>query len=356
MDIKPLKIGNLVAKLPIIQGGMGVGVSLSRLAGAVAKCGGIGVISAAQPGYKELDFEKSNFKANIRALKKHIKIAKENSNGGIIGVNIMVAMTNYSKFVMAAIEGGADLIISGAGLPKELPNIAKEYNIKLAPIVSSIKGARVILKMWDRHSGVAPDMVVVEGPKAGGHLGFKKEEIETSIDCLETEIVGIIEEVKKYEEKYNKEIPVIAAGGVFTGEDIAKFLKLGASGVQMGTRFVGTDECDASDEFKAAYLNSTEDDIRLVKSPVGMPGRGIRNEFIDKSEGLGNIAVKKCYNCLLPCNPKDTPYCISDALINSVNGKISEGLIFCGSNAHRVNKIVPVKELMEELKEGILNS
>lgn len=356
MEIKPLKIGNLVAKVPIIQGGMGVGVSLSNLAGAVAKCGAIGVISAAQPGYKEEDFEKNNFNANVRALKNHIKRAKEISGGGIIGVNIMVAMTNYAKFVKAAIEGGADLIISGAGLPKELPEAAKGFGVKLAPIVSSVKGARVILKMWDKHNGVTPDLIVVEGPKAGGHLGFKREDIEPSIDCLEKEVEGIIEVKKEYEEKYGKHIPVVAAGGIFTGADIAKFLKLGADGVQMGTRFVGTEECDASDEFKKAYINSKESDIKLVKSPVGMPGRGIKNEFIDKSEGLGNVSMKKCYNCLVPCNPKNTPYCISEALINSVNGKLSEGLIFCGSNAYRVNKIVKVSELIDELKEGILNS
>lgn len=356
MEIKALKIGNLVAKVPIIQGGMGVGVSLSNLAGAVAKCGGIGVISAAQPGYKEKDFLNNNFEANVRALKAHIKKAKEISGGGIIGVNIMVAMVNYKKFVKAAIDGGADLIISGAGLPKELPEVAKGFNVKIAPIVSSVKGARVILKMWDKHNGIAPDMIVVEGPKAGGHLGFKHDEIEERIECLEEEVAGIIEIKKEYEEKYNKEIPVVAAGGIFTGEDIAKFLKLGAAGVQMGTRFVATHECDASEEFKQAYINSTKDDVTLVKSPVGMPGRAIRNQFVNKAEKLGPISLKQCYDCLVPCNPQSTPYCISNALINSVNGRLANGLIFCGSNAHRIDKIVSVSELIDELKEGILKA
>lgn len=356
MDIKPLKIGNLVAKLPIIQGGMGVGVSLSKLAGAVAKCGGIGVISAAQPGYKEEDFIKNNLEANVRALKSHIKKAKEISNGGIIGVNIMVAMERYDKFVKAAIEGGADLIISGAGIPKDLPVIAKGAGIKLAPIVSSIKGAKLILKMWDKRANVAPDMIVVEGPKAGGHLGFKNDEIEEKIDCLEDEIVGIVEVKKEYEEKYNKEIPVIAAGGIFTGYDIAKFMKLGAAGVQMGTRFVGTEECDAGDEFKNYYVNSTKEDIVILKSPVGMPGRGMNNKFIKTLTTEGNIPVKKCYDCLIPCNPKSTPYCISQALINSVQGNLDNGLIFCGENAHRVDKIVKVEELINELKSEILEA
>ncbi|MGL4452643.1 MAG: NAD(P)H-dependent flavin oxidoreductase [Sarcina sp.] len=356
MDIKPLKIGNLVAKLPIIQGGMGVGVSLSKLAGAVAKCGGIGVISAAQPGYKEEDFIKNNLEANVRALKNHIKKAKEISNGGIIGVNIMVAMERYDKFVKAAIEGGADLIISGAGIPKDLPIIAKGAGIKLAPIVSSIKGAKLILKMWDKRAGVAPDMIVVEGPKAGGHLGFKNNEIEEKIECLEDEIVGIVEAKKEYEEKYNKEIPVIAAGGIFTGYDIAKFIKLGADGVQMGTRFVGTEECDASDEFKNYYVNSTQEDIVILKSPVGMPGRGMNNKFIKTLTTNGKIPIKRCYDCLIPCNPKDTPYCISQALINSAKGKLDEGLIFCGSNAHRVDKILKVEELINELKSEMLEA
>ena len=356
MEIKPLKIGNLVAKLPIIQGGMGVGVSLSKLAGAVARCGGIGVISAAQPGYKEEDFLKNNLEANVRALKNHIKKAKEISNGGIIGVNIMVAMERYDKFVKAAIDGGADLIISGAGIPKDLPKIAKGYGIKLAPIVSSIKGAKLILRMWDKRVGVVPDLIIVEGPRAGGHLGFKNDEIEEKIDCLEDEIIGIVEAKKEYEEKYNKEIPVIAAGGIFDGNDIAKFLKLGASGVQMGTRFVGTKECDASDEFKNAYVESTKEDIVILKSPVGMPGRGMNNKFIKTLTTTGKIPIKRCYDCLIPCNPKDTPYCISEALINAAKGDLDNGLVFCGSNAHRVDKIVTVENLMNELKEEILKA
>lgn len=356
MIIKPLVIGDLKARLPIIQGGMGVGVSLSKLAGAVASQGGIGVISAAHPGFKEEDFEKNQLKANLRGLKKHIQKAKEYSNGGIIGVNIMVAITEYAEHVKASIEAGADIIISGAGLPKSLPQLVKGSSIKIAPIVSSLKAARVILRLWDKHDNIAPDMIVVEGAKAGGHLGFKLEEIENNQNSLEDEVKAIIEEKKKYEEKYNKKIPVIAAGGIFDGNDIAKFLKLGADGVQMGTRFVATDECDASDEFKKAYIDSKKDDIVIVKSPVGMPGRGVRNKFIKVTEELGNIKIKKCYNCLVPCNPGSTPYCISKALINSVNGNIDEGLIFCGSNAYKLDKIVPVRELVDQLKEEILNA
>ena len=354
MNIKPLVIGDLVARLPIVQGGMGVGVSLSNLAGAVAAAGGVGVISSAQIGFLEEDFLSNTVEANIRALKEHVRLAKEKSKGGIIGVNIMVALTNYSKYVEAAIEAGADIIISGAGMPTALPKIAKDSSVKLAPIISSLKGAKVLLKLWDRHNGVAPDMVVVEGPKAGGHLGFSKDKLEESIQNFDSSIPEIVNEVKVYEEKYNKKIPVIVAGGVFDGFDIAKYLKLGASGVQMATRFVGTYECDASDEYKNSYIECKEEDIAIVSSPVGMPGRAISNKFANTSRE-GKIPVTYCYNCLTPCNPKDTPYCISKALINAVKGNVDEGLLFCGSNAYKVNKLVSVKDLMDELEQEILS-
>lgn len=349
MNFKPLKIGNLIASIPIIQGGMGIGVSSSSLASAVANEGGVGIISAAQLGYNENDFEKNPVEANLRALKKHIAIAKEKAKQGIIGVNIMVATNKYEEHVKAAIDAGIDLIISGAGLPTMLPKLVKGTAVKIAPIVSSLKSARVIMKLWDKHDNVAPDLVVIEGPKAGGHLGFKLAELEDPNYDFDKSVVDIIAETKKYAEKYNKEIPVVVAGGVYTGYDIAKYLKLGADGVQMATRFVATEECDASDEFKQAYINCSKDDIQIVKSPVGMPGRAIRNPFIKKTENVEKQKITKCYNCLSPCTPASTPYCISKALINAVNGNIDEGLIFCGENASRINSITTVKELMNEL-------
>lgn len=354
MEIKPLKIGNLVARLPIIQGGMGVGVSSSNLASAVANAGGIGVISGAQIGYTEEDFEVNTLQANLRALKKHIKIAKEKAPDGIIGVNLMVAMKYYDENVKAAIEAGVDLIISGAGLPTNLPKLTKGFNVKIAPIVSSLKAANVILRMWDKHHEVSPDAIIVEGPKAGGHLGFVKEELEKDDIDFDKTIVDIVNVVKPYEEKYNKSIPVIAAGGVFDGYDIAKYLNLGASGVQMATRFVTTEECDAHINFKNAYISSNKESIKIVKSPVGMPGRAINNVFVQKVNSEG-MKVKKCYHCLTPCNPQTTPYCITQALINAVNGNVDEGLIFCGENAYRLDKIVTVKELMDELEKEILS-
>ena len=352
MNFNSLKIGNLIAPIPIIQGGMGVGVSSSKLATAVANAGGIGVISAAQLGYTEDDFIKNPVEANLRALKKHITIAKASAPNGIIGVNVMVATNYYEEHVKVAIEAGVDLIISGAGLPTMLPKIVKGTSVKIAPIVSSLKAIKVILKLWDKHNNVAPDLVVIEGPKAGGHLGFKLEELEDENFDFNKTIVDIIDETKKYADKYNKEIPVVVAGGVFDGYDIAKYLKLGANGVQMATRFVVTEECDASQSFKDAYLNCSVHDIQIVKSPVGMPGRAIRNPFVKRTL-TEREKITHCYNCLTPCNPANTPYCISKALINAVNGNVDEGLIFCGENASRLTKMTTVKDLMDELVSEI---
>lgn len=353
MKLKPLVIGDIIAKVPIIQGGMGVGVSLSNLAGTVSKYGGIGVISAAHAGYLEKDFETNTLKANLRGLEKHIQKAKEISCNGIIGVNIMVAINNYIEHVKTAIEAGADLIISGAGLPMNLPEITQDSNVKIAPIVSSSKAAKVILNYWKRHYNRTADAVIIEGPMAGGHLGFKADKLEDEIEGFDNNIINILKEVKNFETEFDKKIPVIVAGGVYTHEDIVKYQNLGASGVQISTRFVATSECDAHINFKNAYINCKENDIKIIKSPVGMPGRSIRNKLIERLE-KGNIKVDKCYNCLIPCNPSITPYCITSALISAVKGDLDNGLIFCGSNAYKVNKITSVKELLIELTGGDL--
>ena len=355
MNFNSLKIGNLTAPIPIIQGGMGIGVSASNLASAVANAGGIGIISAAQLGYNEDDFEKNPLESNLRALKEHITLAKSKAPNGIIGINAMVASNNYAEHIKAAIEAGADLIISGAGLPTMLPKIVKDSAVKIAPIVSSLKAAKVIFKLWDKHDNIAPDLVVIEGPKAGGHLGFKLEELQDEKLDFDKVVVDIINEKKTYEEKYNKEIPVIVAGGIFDGFDIAKYLKLGANGVQMATRFVVTEECDASQAFKDAYINASKDDIFIVKSPVGMPGRAIKNKFVEKTLSCRE-KITHCYNCLTPCDPAVTPYCISKALINAVKGNIDDGLIFCGENASRLTKMTTVKELINELVSELKNA
>ena len=348
MNINPLKIGDLVAKIPIIQGGMGVGVSLSNLAGNVAKHGAIGVISAAHPGYLEEDFETNTLSANIRGLTKHIKKAKEISSNGIIGVNVMVAMNNYIEHVKTAIEAGADLIISGAGLPLNLPDITKGSSIKIAPIVSSSKAARIILTYWKKHFNKTADAVIVEGPLAGGHLGFKKDKIDEETNSFDKNVQSVIEEVKNFENEFNNTIPVVVAGGVFTHEDMMKYLNIGASGVQVATPFVATHECDAHINFKNAFVNCKKEDIELTISPVGMPGRAIKNKLTETLK-TQKVKITKCYNCLIPCNPTSTPYCISSALRKAVKGDVENGLVFCGANAYRINKLSSVKEILNKL-------
>lgn len=346
--MKPLKIGELTAKLPIIQGGMGVGISLSSLAGTVSAFGGVGVISTAQIGFTEPDFDKNPLEANLRMIGEHIKRARKLAPNGILGVNIMVATQNYAKYVKEAIKNGIDLIISGAGLPTELPEIAKGTKTKLIPIVSSLKAAKVILKMWDKKDKVAPDALIVEGHKAGGHLGFSYEQLENvDYNAYENEIVDIIKLTKEYEKLYDKEIPVIMAGGIDSKESMEYYFNLGVQGIQVATKFVTTRECDAHINYKQAYIDCKEGDIMIVKSPVGMPGRAIRNEFIE-SVLTKRIPAKTCHHCIRNCNPSTIPYCITDALINAAKGNISSALLFCGANAYKENKIRTVKEVLED--------
>ena len=353
MNLPQIKIGCKITKVPIIQGGMGVGVSLSKLASAVANYGGIGVISGVQIGFREDDFETNCDKANERALVKEIRKTRELSPDGIIGVNLMVAINNYKEMVMVAVKEKIDLIISGAGLPSELPSLVKGSDTKIAPIVSSGKAAAVITKLWKKRYDYLPDLVIVEGPKAGGHLGFSLEQLNVeSLPSLSKILSDVIQVLKPYEDESGKKIPVIAAGGIFDGKDIKKYLDLGASGVQIGTRFVATHECDASIEFKQAYVDSKEDEIEIILSPVGMPGQALINPFIKRIREERQ-KITKCYKCLTPCQPATTPYCISKALITSVNGDVDNGLVFIGKNGFRIDKIVSVKELMDELIEEI---
>lgn len=355
MEFKSLKIGKFELDLPIVQGGMGIGISRSNLAAAVSNSGGLGVLSGAQIGHDEPDFETNTLQANLRAVKKHIKKAKEAPNGKMIGINLMVAMENYEEHVQAAVDAGVDIIISGAGLPLTLPGLLKGSDTMFAPIVSSARAAKALLKNYDRKYQVAPDMIVIEGPKAGGHLGFKLEDIEKDTIDLNQIVKDVIEISNDYAQKYQKEIPVIVAGGVFDGNDIAHYLKLGASGVQMATRFIATEECDAHINFKNAIINSKKEDIILVKSPVGMPGRAILNPFSQKY-GIKREKIRKCYNCVKPCNPATTIYCISKALLHAVRGEVDEALLFCGSNAYRVNELTTVDELMQTLKQELLSA
>lgn len=350
MEIKPLIIGNLVAKIPVIQGGMGVGVSLSGLAGAVAAEGGIGVISTAQIGYREPDFDTDPIGANLRAIKTEIQKARELAKGGILGVNIMVATRKYEEYVKAAVEAGIDLIISGAGLPVDLPKLVGAAETKLIPIVSSVKSAQVIMRYWWKKYTRLPDAVVIEGPLAGGHLGFQKEQL-SDIGNLhyDEEVKAIIENVNETVKEHDIAIPVIMAGGIYTREDMEHYLSIGASGVQMATRFVTTYECDADDAYKQSYIDAKEGDIVIVSSPVGMPGRAILNPFIKKAKE-GKIPHGKCHLCVSTCRPDETPYCITDALVNAVKGNTDDGLLFCGANAYRADKLEHVKDIMKEFE------
>lgn len=347
---RALVIGDLRAEVPVIQGGMGVGISLSELAGAVAAEGAVGIISTAQIGYREPDFDDHPIEANMRAIKKEVARAKEISGGGIVGVNIMVATREYERYVQAAIEAGVDLIISGAGLPMKLPELAGESKTKLAPIVSSLKSAEVIFKYWLKKYNRLPDLVVIEGPRAGGHLGFHMEEL-TEIDdaAYDEEIQKIINRVKEYGSRHGKEIPVVVAGGVYERKDMEHYMEMGAAGVQMATRFVTTYECDAAPAYKQAYIDAVEEDIVIVKSPVGMPGRAILNPFMKRAKE-GRIPHGKCHTCISTCKPAETPYCITEALVNAAIGNVDNALLFCGSNAYRAKKLEHVKDIIEEFR------
>ncbi|MGV8074103.1 MAG: NAD(P)H-dependent flavin oxidoreductase [Syntrophobacteraceae bacterium] len=349
MTLPSLEIGHLIAKIPIIQGGMGVGISLAGLASAVANEGGIGVIATAMIGMGESDIYSNYKEANIRALRNEIRKAREMTKG-ILGVNIMVALSNFVDMVKTSIEEGIDVIFSGAGIPTDLPkHLSDEVKTRLVPIISSARAAKIICKKWLAKFDYLPDAFVVEGPMAGGHLGFKAEQVEDPEFALEKLVPQIIEEVAKIEEKYGKKIPIIAAGGIYTGSDISKFLQMGASGVQMGTRFVATHECDANPAFKESYLKAEKEDLVIIKSPVGLPGRAVRNQFLDDVSSGKKKPFKCPYHCISTCNVTDSPYCIALALANAKRGNLKQGFAFAGQNAYRVEKITSVKELITGL-------
>lgn len=350
MEYPSLKIGNLKALKPLVQGGMGVGISLGGLAGAVAKAGGVGIISSAQIGFREPDFECHPKEANIRAIGSELQKAREIAPEGIIGFNIMVALKYYDEYVKAAVEAGADLIISGAGLPTDLPAYVEGSRTMIAPIVSTEKSAKVILKYWDKKYGRTADMVVIEGPKAGGHLGFDKEQLEKFDETsYAEEIKAIITVVKEYAKKNGVKVPVALAGGIENASDVRHAFALGADAVQVASRFVTTEECDADIKYKERYIQASKDDIMIVKSPVGMPGRALRNTFMERIMDGERLAPKKCLGCLRKCNPAEIPYCITEALINAARGDVDNALLFCGASAYRAEKIETVKEVIDSL-------
>ncbi|HIX69354.1 NAD(P)H-dependent flavin oxidoreductase [Enterococcus sp.] len=354
MPLPQLTIGDLKPRHPIIQGGMGIGVSLARLAGAVAKAGGIGIISCAQIGYQHPRFQRAPLKANLEAIATEYQKAKEIAGPeGIVGFNIMCAMNKYEKYVQRCVEVGADVIISGAGLPIHLPELVGEAKTKIAPIVSSAKAAKILLRTWAKRYQRTADFVVVEGPQAGGHLGFKYEDTAMKPEQMDEEFQHILKEVAVYEEQFQRKIPVIFAGGVFDRKDIDHYFQLGASGVQMASRFVVTEECDAPESYKKMYLNAQATDVEVIKSPVGMPGRALKNRFTERTKVEAHIPIAKCRSCLSydHCDRKTIPYCITEMLLNAVTDQPEDGLVFAGGQVHRIKKMTTVPELMAELTE-----
>ncbi len=346
-----LNIGGLSIPVPIIQGGMGVGISMSGLASAVANQGGVGVISAAGLGLVHRNKALDYLEANMEGLRTEIRKAKEKTKG-VIGVNVMMAMTNFADLVRTSVAEKVDVIFSGAGLPMDLPKyLTPDSTTKLVPIVSSGRAAKILCDKWKSLFDYLPDAIVVEGPKAGGHLGFKRNQIDDAHHSLEELVPQVADAVKPFEDKYNQGIPVIAAGGIYTGRDMYNIMQKGAKGVQMGTRFVTSEECDASAGFKQAYINATEKDIEIIQSPVGMPGRAVHNSFIDKVRDGLKTPLKCPFHCIKTCDVSSSPYCIITALYNAYKGNMKSGYAFAGSNAYLATKITTVKEIFTELMD-----
>jgi nitronate monooxygenase len=351
-NIPILRIGDLEVSPPIIQGGMGVRVSRANLASAVANEGCVGVIASAGLGQFENHPESEFAKVNAEALRDEIRKARSMTSG-IIGVNIMVALTDYDNLVKTAVDEDVDIIISGAGLPLNLPGYVNGKDIKLIPIVSSARALEIICKRWKRNSGKIPDAVIVEGIKAGGHLGYSYEDI---INKTTPNLEQTIEEVIEFTDSFNHNIPIIAAGGIFDGRDIAHLLSLGASGVQMATRFVCTYECDVHPNFKQAYLDANAEDITIIPSPVGLPGRVINNSFVEKIKHGETMPFKCDYQCLKTCDPNKAPYCIAKVLANAAEGNMDESFAFAGSNAYRCKEIVSLNSLIQQLVQELTST
>lgn len=344
------QIGDLRIPVPIIQGGMGIGISLSGLASAVANMGGIGVISTVGIGFLNEHSVQNFKKRHIEAIREEIRKAKKLSQG-ILGVNIMSVITNFSDMVRTSIEEGIDIIFAGAGLPLDLPKYLGEgVKTKLVPIVSSGRAASILCMKWKQNYNYLPDAFVVEGPKAGGHLGFKETDLDDIGHSLENIVREVKEVVLQIKQQFNKVIPIIAAGGIYSGEDAFHIMKEGASAVQLGTRFVATEECDASEGFKNAFIQAKDEDIRIIKSPVGLPGRTIFNQFLNESSE-GKRRPQSCkYNCIRTCDPKTTEYCIAQALLEASKGNLKDGFAFTGSTASKVSHVSTVKKVFEALQ------
>jgi nitronate monooxygenase len=356
-----LKIGKYEIKHPIIQGGMGVGISWDKLAGNVSLEGGLGVVSAVGTGY----YESENLNVTMRkgkpaealnfyskeGLQAIIKNARKICGDAPLACNVLYASNEYGRIVQDACEAGIDIIITGAGIPTNMPEFTKDYpNVALVPIVSSARALKLICRKWKRYNRL-PDAVIVEGPKSGGHQGFTYEQCFEEEFQLENIITPVIEEAKNWGNP-----PIIAAGGIWDKNDIDKFLDLGCGGIQMATRFIGTYECDADPVLKKVLLDAKKDDIKLMKSPVGLPARGVSTQLQQSIEDGTAPKVACISNCVAPCNrgveAKEVGYCIADRLSAAYKGDLDTGLFFTGTNGYKLDKIISVHELMEKLTKG----
>ena len=363
MAFKALKIGKYTIDIPIIQGGMGVGISWDQLAGTVSSEGALGVVSSVGTGvYKNREFTEKVMKGgqpyeaenfySAKVLKIIFENARKICGDRPLACNVLYASNDYNRIVKDACEAGADMIITGAGLPLTMPDAAKDYpDVALIPIVSTAKALRIICRRWKKTHNRLPDAVVVEGPLSGGHQGFKYEECFLPENQLEEILPPVVEEAKNW-----GNIPVIAAGGVWDHDDIVRMMELGASGVQMGTRFIGTVECDAHENFKQVILDAKAEDIQLLKSPVGYPARGVRTHLQEMIEEKTAPKIACISNCVAPCHrgeeAKVVGYCIADRLSDACDGKKESGLFFTGANGYRLNEIITVKELLNKLVYG----
>lgn len=353
MKLPELNIGGLSARLPVIQGGMGIGISLSGLASAVANAGGIGIISGVQIGFRDPEFRNNPVAANLRAIGSELRRARELSPKGIIGMNFMSIDAHYDEYVTEAVKHGVDLIISGAGLPLSLPGLVQGSKTRIAPIVSSARACRLILTKWLKKFNRFPDAIVVEGPLAGGHLGFRLEDLLAGTNqTLEQALTDVVSYVRSFCETHNITIPVIAAGGIRSHDDVCRMFELGASGVQVGTLFAATKECDASDRFKQTYIDAQPEDIRIIKSPTGFAARAVNTAFVQRAYDHGGIPVEHCFRCMPEvCNPAKTPFCLSQALFDAAIGD-KDGLVFCGGRVGEITEISTVPEVMHKLCEA----
>lgn len=346
-----MKLGNRELALPLIQGGMGVGVSMGGLAGAVAAHGAMGTLSTADAGWNEPDFAAHPQQANLRALRREVQRAKRLAAGaGLVAVNAMVATRQYADSVRTALEAGADAIVSGAGLPLELPALAEGFEALLAPIVSGPRAAQLICRTWAKRYGRVPDFVVLEGCQAGGHLGFEEADL-LSGRCtpLSRLIPEVLAALRPFEEKFGRAIPLFCAGGVATGAEMARCTRLGAAGAQLATRFIATEECDAGQGYKDVLLAARPEDLRIIHSPVGMPGRAVNSPLVQRLAVGMRQPPAHCSGCIKSCRPAETPFCITHALIEAVKGNWEEGLFFSGSRVDLVDRMRTVPDLIDEL-------